>query len=478
MLFSILLLKPVTDTWKKHLKTFYTPFQYVGAVIVLFGLVISVLPSLTGSSGSAGPPLWDMVFALATIPTALSGVYKEIAFRKAGDMDVFWLNGWVSLFQFLIGLLYAPLAALAQGLPIKEIPQNLWDGLRCVLLGMNFISPACEPINNTTLPSSCNVTVPPYPFCNVTDGSGSGSATDFFGDTLQLAPMQYDTAGSLMLDPFDPMNPMMSAELPAALDLFGFTAFSVLPTEEVFLAAMKTCTTKNADTQLYDCSGGCESECSIDLTCGTVVDGMSTQCCDSCNGRYPQVSPVSALLANLMYMSCNIAYNIFLLMVIKYGSAALMYVASTIVLPLGSLAFTVTAFMGLHRGTFDVYNGTGLGLVLFGLIIYRFVGGKKKRKGDNHVGAEIIDGTPGTMTLIGQATAEEVPIRPRDIQTSRGTYYSRLGLRHVPPRAMGDSGDSLASSSSTERVDSGSLSILNSDEEDSEAEMAIIAESL
>lgn len=470
MLFSILLLKPATDTWKKHLKTFYTPFQYIGAVIVLLGLVISVLPSLTGSSGSAGPPLWDMVFSLATIPTALSGVYKEIAFRKAGDMDVFWLNGWVSLFQFLIGLLYAPLAALAQGLPIKDIPSNLWDGLRCFLLGSNFISPACDPTNHTLTPS-CNVTVEPYPFCNSTDGSGS--AADFLGDSM-LMPMQYDTAGSLMLDPLDPMNPMMSAELAsssasAALDLFGFTAYSMLPTEEVFLAALAdSCTTKNAHTQLYDCSVGCEPECLIDVNCGAKIDGVITVCCDSCNGRYPQVSPVSALLANLMYMTCNIAYNIFLLLVIKYGSAALMYVASTIVLPLGSLAFTVTAFMGLHAGTFDVYNGTGLGLVLFGLIIYRFVGGKKKQKGDNQAGAEILDGTPGTMTLIGQTMAQEVPIRPRDIQTSRGTYYSRLGLRHVPPRAMPSSS-----------AESGSLTILQDEDPlDDDAELTQIAESL
>jgi hypothetical protein len=37
-------------------------------------------------------------------------------------MDVWYLNGWVALFQFMFGLTYAPLAATMSGLPIKDIP--------------------------------------------------------------------------------------------------------------------------------------------------------------------------------------------------------------------------------------------------------------------------------------------------------------------------------------------------------------------
>jgi len=71
-------------------------------------------------------------------------------------------------------------------------------------------------------------------------------------------------------------------------------------------------------------------------------------------------------------MVANIAYNVFLVLVIKHGSAALMYATSTVVLPLGSIAFTISVFMGDHATAFDVYTGIGLGVVLFGLIIYRF----------------------------------------------------------------------------------------------------------
>lgn len=96
-------------------------------------------------------------------------------------------------------------------------------------------------------------------------------------------------------------------------------------------------------------------------------------CCDSCDGSLPNVSSIPALWGVIGYMVANIAYNVFLVLVIKHGSAALMYATSTLVLPLGSIAFTITAFLGKHAKAFNVYTGAGLGVVLVGLMIYRFV---------------------------------------------------------------------------------------------------------
>lgn len=78
------------------------------------GLVVSVWPDLMGGGG-AGPISGDLLFFSATIPIAVSGVYKEIAFKSVADMDVWYLNGYVAVPQFLIGLLYAPLAAVMTG---------------------------------------------------------------------------------------------------------------------------------------------------------------------------------------------------------------------------------------------------------------------------------------------------------------------------------------------------------------------------
>jgi hypothetical protein len=109
-----------------------------------------------------GPVLWDFIFFLATVPMALSAVYKQIAFESV-DLDVWWLNGWVAVFQFVVGLTYAPLAAVMTGLPTDQIRGNIWDGLRCFIMGTNFITTNCEigPLCGTAL----------LPCCDSCDGS-------------------------------------------------------------------------------------------------------------------------------------------------------------------------------------------------------------------------------------------------------------------------------------------------------------------
>lgn len=250
----------ITDSppWSVHLKSFYSFSQYLGAAIVLAGLVVSVWPAVTTGSGSAGPILWDLIFFTATIPTALSGVYKEIGFRSVDDMDVWYLNGWVCVFQFLFGLLYAPVAAVMSipPIPMDQIIPQIWQGFQCFLLGTNFITRAN-----------------------------------------------------------------------------GF-------------------------------------DCSEDVTCG--LPGQ-LGCCDSCDGSLPGVSSISALVSLCIYMLANIGYNVLLVLVIKHGSAALMYITSTIVLPLGTICFTFRFLLGEHAQTFDWYNGSGLAVVMFGLFVYRFV---------------------------------------------------------------------------------------------------------
>jgi len=306
--------------WREHFRTYYTKFQYIGASIILAGLVISVWPALTGGDGG-GPILWDVIFFLATIPTALSGVYKEIAFREVADMDVWWLNGWVVLYQFLIGLLYAPLAAIMSDVAISDIPENIWQGAQCVFAGTNFIS-----------------------------------------------------------------NP--------------------------------------------------DDDCSTDTDCG----GDGDQCCDSCDGSISGVSEVPAIWGLILYMSFNLTYNILLVLVIKHGSAALMYVASTVVLPLGSLCFIIPAFLGDHATSFTAYNGAGLVVVLLGLIFYRFVGAKKKE-------TPIVPEATGPINFyetnfISHQSTKPV-IRPKNMIEIRKGYYNTLGLNEFPPgqRSINQSDD-------------------------------------
>ena len=63
-----------------------------------------------------------------------------MGFKACDDMDVWYLNGYVAIWQFLIGLIYAPLAAVMTGLAVSDIPTNMWQGAQCWLLGTNFVT--------------------------------------------------------------------------------------------------------------------------------------------------------------------------------------------------------------------------------------------------------------------------------------------------------------------------------------------------
>jgi len=244
-----------------------------------------------------------LLFFSATIPTAVSGVYKEIAFRGEDDLDVWYLNGWVALFQFLFGLTYAPLAAVLSGLAMKDIPTNLYHGLLCWLLGINSIV--------------------------------------------------------------------------------------------------------GTSTMCFDQSSLCTG---------------AIPCCDSCDGSVKGVSGIPAFWGMAMYMCANIAYNVFLVLVIKYGSAALMYISSTIVLPLGSLMFTLKPIMGKNAQQFTPYDGIGLVVILIGLIIYRFLGKKSSAPASTSM-------IVGLQEPVFVERMEENPAhKPRTRIQIRNNYYTRLGL--------------------------------------------------
>ncbi len=62
----------------------------------------------------------------------------------------------------------------------------------------------------------------------------------------------------------------------------------------------------------------------------------------------------------------NLLYNLMLTMVIKHGSAALMYIAAALVLPLGSVIFNSQVIMGVHATRWTAFTISGLSVVLFG----------------------------------------------------------------------------------------------------------------
>jgi len=118
------------------LKAKYEKFHYVGALVVIAGLIVLLVPVfLSKDQNNNGEStvkiaIWCIVLILSCVPMTLSSVYKEKALGDA-DIDVVYLNGWVAVFQFLVSIPLAIPAAYASNLTIQELPTNFWNGVRC-----------------------------------------------------------------------------------------------------------------------------------------------------------------------------------------------------------------------------------------------------------------------------------------------------------------------------------------------------------
>lgn len=89
-------------SWRKHLKRFYSPPQYFGAIMILYtssttsliscriGVILTVLPQLQNlPTMSELSKSWSLIYLCFTIPAALSSIYKEFVFRSL-EMDVWY----------------------------------------------------------------------------------------------------------------------------------------------------------------------------------------------------------------------------------------------------------------------------------------------------------------------------------------------------------------------------------------------------
>lgn len=137
---------PVSMLISKYLlKAKYTGFQYVGALVVVGGIICVLSPTISGQ----GSVLWACMMIASTVPMALSSVYKERALGET-ELDPVYLNGWIAAFQFAFCLAFAAPAAYASSppVPIDQLPRNLYEGLLCYI-GVN--SQTCPPGS----PSDC-----------------------------------------------------------------------------------------------------------------------------------------------------------------------------------------------------------------------------------------------------------------------------------------------------------------------------------
>jgi len=127
------------------LKERYSLMQIGGSLLIVGGVALSLLPSLTNSSGNSGNILFfNMFFLCQAIPFAASNLYKDIAFKSV-DMDVWYLQFWDVFYQSVIGTFLFPVNTILPkpaNIKWKDIPSAMKNGGIC-LSGTNVIVSGC-----------------------------------------------------------------------------------------------------------------------------------------------------------------------------------------------------------------------------------------------------------------------------------------------------------------------------------------------
>jgi drug/metabolite transporter (DMT)-like permease len=84
---------------KITLQSVYTRPQYIGATVVLLGIVVVLIPTLFSKDASSTDAnnselSWILVLVVSCVPMCLSSVYKEKALGET-EINIVYLNGWV-----------------------------------------------------------------------------------------------------------------------------------------------------------------------------------------------------------------------------------------------------------------------------------------------------------------------------------------------------------------------------------------------
>ncbi|ETW03085.1 hypothetical protein H310_05512 [Aphanomyces invadans] len=89
------------------LSTRYKRSHYMGAVLVLYGALVTMIPVFRNEVAANMPDpsmFWILFYIIGLLPAAGSNVYKEVGLKDV-DLDIWYANAWISTYQILWGAL-------------------------------------------------------------------------------------------------------------------------------------------------------------------------------------------------------------------------------------------------------------------------------------------------------------------------------------------------------------------------------------
>lgn len=98
-----------------YLGTRYTKVHYLGSFLTIYGVCVAFIPEFS-EGGQVKQDYWLALYIISLLPGVASYCYKE-QHLKDTDLDIWWMNAWISVWQIMFGILTFPviLAPLPSG---------------------------------------------------------------------------------------------------------------------------------------------------------------------------------------------------------------------------------------------------------------------------------------------------------------------------------------------------------------------------
>jgi hypothetical protein len=94
----------------------------------------------------------------------------------------------------------------------------------------------------------------------------------------------------------------------------------------------------------------------------TILEAQGSQRVDQC-----EMAPLYVWI----FLAFNVVYNVLIVVILKLGSANIMWMASTVIVPLSNVVFSLH-FVPNHRNM-QPGDIAGLFVIMIGLVVYRFM---------------------------------------------------------------------------------------------------------
>jgi hypothetical protein len=92
-----------------------------GAFLIISGVAVTL--SNQSQTASMDSPIFNAIFLLAHVPICLGSIVKEISLSSQTNMDQYYLDAWIAVFQLIFGILSFPVSFHLDELHIAQRQQ-------------------------------------------------------------------------------------------------------------------------------------------------------------------------------------------------------------------------------------------------------------------------------------------------------------------------------------------------------------------